>query len=126
MKAPAFFIPEASDSKGAWDWYVHAVGLKGEEAEALYEIDYLHDGDRYEVRVGEPRHLYPRKTGPRGGYRRDAEYRGWSSDTGTVVTAIMRATPNMIYVWSLPPYGEWANPSMVGSGELARAVPFSA
>ncbi len=123
MTTPAFFVPGASDPKAAWDWYLQAVGLRSEEAEALYEIDYHHDGDRYEVRVGEPRHLYPRKTGPRGGYRRDAGHRAWSSDTGTVVTAIMQA-PNVIYVWSLPPYGGWANPSMVGSGELRKAVPF--
>lgn len=124
MTTPAFFIPGASDSKAAWDWYVQAVGLNADHVEALYEIKYRHDGDRYEVRVGEPRHHYPRKTGPRGGYRPDAGYRTWSSDTGTVVTAIMRA-PNVTYVWSLPPHGGWANPSMVGSGELSKAVTFS-
>jgi hypothetical protein len=125
MSMPAFFIPEASDTEAAWDWYVQAVGLTSDEVEALYEIDYQHDGDRYEVRVGEPRHVYPRKTGPRGGYRPGAGQRSLPSETGTVVTAIMRA-PNVIYVWSLPPYGTWANPSLVGTGELRKAVPFSA
>lgn len=104
---------------------MQAVGLTDEEAEALYEVDYQHEGDRYEVRVGEPRHLYPRKTGPRGGYRANAGRRAWSSDTGTIVTAIMR-TPSVIYVWSLPPHGDWANPSMVGISELRKAVPFAA
>lgn len=65
MTTPAFFIPEASDPKAAWDRYVQAVGLTSDETEALYEIEYLHDGDRYEVRVGERRRHYPRKTGPR-------------------------------------------------------------
>lgn len=126
MTIPAFFIPGASDPNAAWDWYVQAVDLTGEEVEALYEIDYQHDGDgdHYEVRVGEPRHIYPRETGPRGGYRRNAGQRSWSSNTGTVVTAIMRA-PSVIYVWSFPPYENWANPSMVGLGELRNAVPFS-
>lgn len=121
---PAFFVPGTSDPKAAWDWYVQAVDLKASEAEPLYEISYRHGGDRYEVRVGEPRHCYRRETGPRGGYRRNAGTEPWSTDTGTVVAAIMRA-PNVIYVWSLPPDGEWANPSMVGSSELKKAVPFS-
>lgn len=46
-----FFIPGAKDPQAAWDWYVQSVGLEKDEAEALYEIGYLHDGDRYEVRV---------------------------------------------------------------------------
>lgn len=125
MTVPEFFIPGAKDPGAAWDWYVKSVGLEKDEAQALYEIGYLHDGDRYEVRVGEPRHVFPRKTGPRGGYRPDAGHRGWSSDTGTVVTAIMR-TPTVIFVWSLPPYGNWANPSMVGAAELGKAIPFDA
>ncbi len=125
MTVPNFFIPGAKDPGKSWDLHVQSVGLKNDEAEALYEIGYLHDGDRYEVRVGEPRHVFPRKTGPRGGYRPDAGYRGWSSDTGTVVTAILRA-PTVLYVWSLPPCGGWANPSMVGTGELGKAVPFGA
>jgi len=58
MSVPAFFIPRLQTPKAAWDWYVHAVGLHDDEAEALYEIDYQHDGDRYGVRVGEPRHIY--------------------------------------------------------------------
>jgi hypothetical protein len=124
MTIPVFFIPGASDPKAAWDWYVQAVDLTGEDVEALYEINYQHGGDYYEVRVGEPRHIYPRETGPRGGYRRNAGQRSWSSDTGTVVAAVMRA-PNVIYVWSFPPYGDWANPSMVGLGELCKTVPFS-
>jgi hypothetical protein len=125
MTVPDFFIPGAKDPGKSWDLYVQSVGLKSDEAEALYEIGYLHDGDRYEVRVGEPRHVFPRKTGPRGGYRPNAGHRGWSSDIGTVVTAIMR-TPTVIYVWSLSPHGGWANPSMVGTGELGKTTSFNA
>ena len=119
---PPFFVPGASDPKAAWDLYVEAIG--GGEVEPLYEIHHSHDGDRYEVRVGEPRHCYPRETGPRGGYRPNAGHRRWATDSGTVVTAIMR-TPRLTYVWSLPPCGVWANPSLVGNGELRTAVPFA-
>ncbi|HEY2479015.1 MAG TPA: hypothetical protein VGI17_09810 [Solirubrobacterales bacterium] len=120
---PSFFIPGASDSQVAWDWYLQSEGLKAEEAQALFEIAYLHEGDRHEVRVGEPRRVFRRQTGPRGGYRSDACHRRWSSDTGTVVTAIMQ-TPTVILVWSAPPYAPWGNPSMVGLGEVEFAVPF--
>ena len=37
-------------------------------------MTYKHDGDKYEVTVGEPRKAYRRKTGPRGGYIKDADW----------------------------------------------------
>jgi len=37
----------------------------GRRAKAM---TYKHNGDKFEVVVGEPRQLYRRKTGPRGGY----------------------------------------------------------
>lgn len=123
MTPPEFFIPEAADSEAIWREYVAAVGLKDEDAKALYGINYVHEGNRYEVRVGEARKVFPRKTGPRGGYRPNAGYRGWGSPSGSKVTAIMRA-PNVVYVWSLPPSRPWANPSMVGPGELEEGLPF--
>jgi hypothetical protein len=122
---PSFFLPGASDPQAAWDWYVRSEGLAEGEVEALYEVFYLHGGDRYEVRVGEPRHVFRRETGPRGGYRPNAGHRRWSSNTGTPVTAIMR-TPDKILVWSAPPYGQWANPSIIGLGEVEAAVRFAA
>jgi hypothetical protein len=121
---PSFFIPGATDPQAAWDWYLQSEPLKGEEAEGLFEIAYLHEGDRYEVRVGEPRHVFKREAGPRGGFRPDAGHRRSSVDTGTLVTAIMR-TPTVIFVWSVPPYAPWGNPSMVGLGEVEIAVPFA-
>jgi hypothetical protein len=87
---PAFYIPETDDSAFAWEWYANAVGVPLDRAEPLYSIRYEHDGDRCTVTVGEPRQKYPRETGPRGGYRRNAGHRGWASPTGTVVTTIMR------------------------------------
>lgn len=38
----------------------------------VYSLTCEHDGDRYEITVGHPRKKYPRKTGPRGGYIKDA------------------------------------------------------
>lgn len=124
MTPPKFFIPDAEDSAAAWDQYVAAVGIKDQDAEALYGINYVHEGNRYEVRIGEPRKVFPRNSGPRGGYRPNAGYRSWGSISGNVVTAIMRA-PNVVYVWSLSPSRPWANPSMVGFGELEQVVTFS-
>ncbi len=37
-----------------------------------------HDGDKYEVTVGQPRKVYKRKTGPRGGYIKNANWQGWA------------------------------------------------
>lgn len=124
MEPPPFFVPGAKDHHAAWSAYLEAAGLKGDEVEALWRVTYSHDGDRYEVQVGEPRKVFRRKTGPRGGRRPNAGHRGWSSATGTVVTGIMR-TPTVIFVWSEPPYGGWANPSMVGLAEIETRVRFS-
>ena len=37
-------------------------------------MTYKHDGDKYEVTVGEPRKVYQRETGPRGSYIEDADW----------------------------------------------------
>jgi hypothetical protein len=50
-------------------------------------MTYMQDGDKYEVTVGEPR----RKTGPRGGHIKDTGSQGWSTPTGSTVTAIVDA-----------------------------------
>jgi hypothetical protein len=80
-------------------------------------MTYEHDGDKYEVTVGEPRKHYPRKTGPRGGYIKNAGFRGWTSETGSVVTRI-EVTDDVIHVWSEEPSRGWANPSLVGHREV--------
>jgi len=41
------------------------------------KITYKHDGDKYEVTVGEPRKVHRRKTGPHGGYIRAGPTRQW-------------------------------------------------
>ncbi len=80
-------------------------------------MTYRHDGDKYEVTVGEPRKAYRRKTGPRGGYIKDADWQGWGTPTGSTVTAIIDAG-HVIEVYSEEPSRGWANPSMVGHGEV--------
>src|SRR6266567_4821031 len=80
-------------------------------------MTYRHDGDKYEVTVGEPRKIYRRKTGPRGGYIKDADWQGWGTPTGSTVTAIVDAG-RYIEVYSEEPSQGWANPSAVGHGEV--------
>ena len=80
-------------------------------------MTYKHDGDKYEVTVGEPRKVYRRKTGPRGGYIKDADWQGWGTPAGSTVTAIIEAG-KCIEVYSEAPPRGWANPSMVGHGEV--------
>jgi hypothetical protein len=80
-------------------------------------MTYKHDGDKYEVTVGESRKVYKRKTGPRGGYIKDADWQGWGTATGSTVTAISDAG-RFIEVYSEEPSRGWANPSMVGHDEV--------
>ena len=90
----------------------------------VYSRTCEHEGDRYELTVGEPRKVYKRKTGPRGGYIKDAGHEGWPTETGTVVSSIVDADV-VVYVWSYgPPFGGWANPSFVGRGEVRRVEYF--
>jgi len=80
-------------------------------------MTYKHDGDKYVVTVGEPRKVHKRKTGPRGGYIKNADWQGWSTPTGSIVTAIIDAG-RFIEVHSEEPSQGWANPSMVGHDEV--------
>jgi hypothetical protein len=80
-------------------------------------MTYKHGGDKYEVTVGQSRKVYKRKTGPRGGYIKDADWQGWGTPTGSTVTAITDAG-RFIEVYSEEPSKGWANPSMVGHDEV--------
>ena len=50
-------------------------------------MTYKHDGDKYEVTVGEPRKVYQRETGPRGSYIEDADW--WARSAITRCCASM-------------------------------------
>lgn len=87
----------------------------GRQARAMA---YKHGGDKYEVAVGEPRKVYRRKTGPRGGYVKDADWQGWGTPVGSTVTAMIIDADRFIEVYSEEPSRGWANPSMVGHDEV--------
>ena len=80
-------------------------------------MTYKHDGDKYQVTVGQPRELYRRRTGPRGGYIKNADWQGRGTPTGSTVTAIIDAGRFMEVYFEEPSRG-WANPSMVGYDEV--------
>jgi len=80
-------------------------------------LTYKHNGDKYVVTVGEPRKVHKRKTGPRGGYIKDADWQTWGTETGSTVTAIINAG-RYIEVYSEMPSKGWANPSTVGHDEV--------
>jgi hypothetical protein len=82
-------------------------------------MTYRHGGDKYEVAIGQRRHLFRRKTGPRGGYIKEADWQLWGIPTGSTVTAITDAD-QFIEVYSEAPSRSWANPSMVGHDEVMR------
>jgi hypothetical protein len=67
--------------------------------------------------VGKPRERYRRKTGPRGGYIKDADWNAWGEQTGSTVTVIVDLG-HVIQVWSEEPSHGWANPSLVGHNEV--------
>jgi len=118
-----FFIPHLRDdpatAEAEWQRYLSESGAPP-GSRRVYSLTYEHEGDRYEVTIGEKRKRFARKTGPRGGYIKDAEQQGWASETGTVVSGIIDAG-DPLDVWSYgPPFGGWANPSSVGRSEVRR------
>ena len=57
------------------------------------------------------------RRGRAGGYIKDAGYLGYARETGTQVSGIVHSG-DLIFVWSYgPPFGGWANPSLIGRGE---------
>jgi hypothetical protein len=85
-------------------------------------MTYEHEDARYVVAIRQPRKKYTRRTGPRGGYMKDAGYLDYAVDTGTAVVSIVD-DGNCIFVYSEPPWRGWANPSYVGHDEL-RSVTY--
>lgn len=116
-----FFLPHLREDPAAaaaeWQRYLDESGAP-QDSRRVHRLSYEHDGDRYEVTVGEPRQQFRRKTGPRGGYIKNADVERYGRDTGTVVSGIIDAG-DLVYVWSYgPPFGGWANPSFVGRREI--------
>lgn len=115
-----FFIPHLKDDPGAAEaeWKRYTGGAVTTGSRRVYSLVYEHGGAKYVVTVGEQRLKYPRKAGPRGGYIKNADYVAKGYRTGTVVSGIVGGA-NVIHVWSYgPPFGGWANPSLVGRSTI--------
>jgi hypothetical protein len=117
---PKFFIPHLTDDPEAaevkWASYVSDSSAAA-DSKRIYSMTYEHDGSKFFVTVGKPRLEYARRKGPKGGYIKNADYVQHGSETGTVVSAIIDSG-DLILVWSYgPPFGGWANPSLVGRNE---------
>jgi hypothetical protein len=107
-----FFIPfvaEGSTVQQAWSAYLEMSELPP-ITRPVYSLAYEHGSSKFVVTVGKPRQEYKRKTGPRGGYIKDADYRGHAVAIGMEVTAIADPGGDLLFVWSMPPYRPWANP----------------
>ena len=95
-------------------------GYSATEMQTLFLKTYLHNGSKIVATVGERRLEYKRKRGPRGGHIKDAPLNPHPDATGTQVSGIVHAG-HVLYVWSYgPPFGGWANPSMVGPSSVTN------
>ncbi len=122
-----FFIPYLKDDPEAaevqWRAWLEASSAPA-TSRRVYSMEYEHDSSRFEVTVGKPRKEYERRTGPPGGYNKNADYNQLGSETGTEVSGIID-TGGLVYVWSYgPPFGGWANPSLIDVGEVRRVEYF--
>lgn len=115
-----FFLPQGSPQDNAETWRnLTAAGQR-----AVYSVTYeQHERSKFVVTVGKERQEYPRETGPRGGYIRNAGRRRWASSTGTTVILIVESA-GLVEVYSLPPYGGWSNPSRIGLNEVTSVEYF--
>ena len=110
-----FFIPFMQDEAAAerqWQSFIDDCRAPS-SSERLYSVTYTHDGDKIVVTVGEAPKVFKRKTGPRGGYIKNADYVRLGRTIGTTVCGIIHAG-HLIYVYQLPANSYWANPILVG------------
>jgi hypothetical protein len=112
-----FFIPDLQDDPEAaeaeWQRYIRDT-LAPAESRRVYSVTHYHDGSKIVATVGNERLEYTRKSGPRGGKIKNAGFVPVGRSTGTKISAIIDAG-NVIYVWTYgPPFGGWANPSLIG------------
>jgi hypothetical protein len=116
-----FFIPHLRDDPAGaereWQRYLKDSGAPA-TSRRVYSLTYEHERSKFVVTVEQPRTEYRRRTGPRGGHIKNADYVPHGRPTGTEVSGIVDAR-ELLYVWSYgPPFGGWANPSMVGRHEV--------
>jgi hypothetical protein len=108
------FVPRAPPEKNvAKVWQeLAAAGHR-----AVHAVTYEHEGSKLTVTVGKERQEYRRKTGPRGGYIKNAGHVGWAVSTGSTVLLIVNTGTVLEAHSELPPRG-WANPSLIGLSEI--------
>jgi hypothetical protein len=118
-----FYIPrldDPSEAEARWAYYLESSPAPADSGRVC-ALEYEHGDSRFEVKVGQPRKEFKRKTGPRGGYIKNADYASYGYETGTEVSAIVDARGDLLFVWSFgPPFGGWASPSLVGRHEVRR------
>lgn len=102
-----FFIPNESQET----INRKADELKGKRQKAIRSFSHMHDGSRIEVKVGEQRREFRRKTGPRGGYIPHAELERIGRLTGTIVILIVEAAGRIDIFSEQDRYNVWSNPS---------------
>jgi hypothetical protein len=109
-----FFVPGATPEQNAKIW--EELATTGHRP--VHSVTYEHEGSKFVVTVGTERQEYRRKTGPRGGYIKNAGHVGWPAPTGSSVLLIVN-TGALLEVRSELPSGGWANPSLIGLSEIA-------
>jgi hypothetical protein len=122
-----FYIPHLRDdpvvAEQEWLRYLRDSSAPA-NSRRVYSVTYAHDGAKFVSTVGERRKVYRRRTGPRGGYIKNADYVSYGVLTGTDVSGIVDAG-GVLFVWSYgPPFEGWANPSMIGRSEVTGIVYF--
>jgi hypothetical protein len=124
-----FFTPDfPNDDEAAeaeWARYLERTPAT-DNTRRVYRLVYQHDGKRFVVVVGEQRQVFARRTGPRGGSIRDADFRTFGERTGSQVAAILDDPGEaVLHVWSYgPPSGGWSNPFMVGRRFEAKEIEY--
>lgn len=123
-----FFVPHLRDDPSAadveWQRYLRDTPAPTDSRQ-VYEVTYHHKGSKFVATVGEERLEYTRRRGPRGGHIAHAELNAIGRRTGTKISGIIDAG-NVLHVWTYgPPFGGWANPSLIGSNEVEHIEYFA-
>jgi hypothetical protein len=118
-----FFIPhlvgDTAAAEAEWQRYLRAIPAPAGSRRAC-KLAYGNSREHFEVAVGERRKQFKLKTGPRGGHIPNADFERFGHRTGAIVSAII-GTADLIHVWCAePPYGVWANPSLVGRDSVTN------
>ena len=111
--------PEAAEAE--WQRYLQDMSAPA-DSKRVYSVTYYHGGSKIIATVGEERLEYTGEREPRDGFIKDAGPNPVGRRTGTEISAIIDTGSDLIYliyVWMWgPPFGGWANPSLIGRSEV--------